>query len=1167
MSTSSKSPSEQLDEYIRVYLEHGVLGDEFEVRFGTKFWNPITEIDFENVISKLKSLGFRAVTAAGSYHLNVQNEFVDPKTGKTRTSNVRTSIGQLHNIQEYCRKNTFDLDDPPRYVSFLQKTPKIVGDQRLSPIDFDDFQFRANYKHENSLSKKSGIVQGILQRWNESKKVFRLIKRFTFTHKDYPVKVDCSIVRSSKKVGNRLVPEFRIESSGVFKNPEAYEIEIELDTQEAHALGRQPSAFFAGRSQTPAEKVATALRSVIKIVLSGLQGTNFPISYKEQDAVLANYLNILHKGKRFSRRARSKDFVGPSSISLELSNIAPLGDDSRVANIRTPYTVTDKADGIRKLLVIANKGRVYLIDVNMKVQFTGMVSSNNSVHQTIIDGEHVLHDKYGKFINTYLAFDIYYESGKDLRSLPFCESGEAKAAEDKGETETKYRLNELNATINSAAFGPVVGKISPLRIEPKTFYVSNGNEIFDNCAGILQKKRDGLFPYEIDGLIFTPVNKGVGSDTTGEVLPPVKRTWLSSLKWKPPEFNTIDFLVTTKKTESGQDYVGNIFEEGTDMYVEKQLTQYKTLILRVGFDERRHGYLNPCEDVIQDRLPSVEDGESRDRYKPVPFYPTDPTPNYPAYVANVVLQSSPQGKHLTIEDGEEAFGDNTIVEFRYDEAESKFWQWKPIRVRKRKTAEYLAGGRNYGNAYHVAQSVWRSIHNPVTENMITTGKNIPDATADDTVYYNRGAGESMTKALRNFHNLFVKRVLILGVSKKGGTLIDMTVGKGGDFPKWLAAKLSFVFGLDVSSDNIENRLDGACARFLNYKKKYRSVPYSVFVNGNSALNIRSGEAAYTEKGKQITRAIFGEGAKDESKLGKGIYRQYGKGKDGFDVVSNQFSIHYFFKDKEILNSFLRNISEACKVGGYFIGTSYDGRRVFRELEKTKVGDSVTIFREGKKVWEVRKQYASDVFKNDVSCLGYQIDVYQESINKVFPEYLVNYEYLTRLIANYGFALVGRKEAQRLGLPNSIGNFQDLFVLLEEQVRTGKVRRSDVGQALRMSPEEKRISFLNKYFVFKKVRDVNAEETARVLSDESVEQVKSGQEESAVLQETLEVSVKPAKVKKLKSKIKLKPKVKVESAPATVKIKKVRKRRGKIVIKAPTPSGAGDGAGDGSDTTK
>ena len=30
-------------------------GDELEVRFGTKDWNPITKIDFNNVISKLKS--------------------------------------------------------------------------------------------------------------------------------------------------------------------------------------------------------------------------------------------------------------------------------------------------------------------------------------------------------------------------------------------------------------------------------------------------------------------------------------------------------------------------------------------------------------------------------------------------------------------------------------------------------------------------------------------------------------------------------------------------------------------------------------------------------------------------------------------------------------------------------------------------------------------------------------------------------------------------------------------------------------------------------------------------------------------------------------------------------------------------------------------------------
>ena len=76
-------------------------------------------------------------------------------------------------------------------------------------------------------------------------------------------------------------------------------------------------------------------------------------------------------------------------------------DDSIVPNIRMPYTVTEKADGIRKLLFVNEKGRIYLIDVNMKIQFTGVVSKNKEFVNTILDGEHVLHDKFGAFINKY----------------------------------------------------------------------------------------------------------------------------------------------------------------------------------------------------------------------------------------------------------------------------------------------------------------------------------------------------------------------------------------------------------------------------------------------------------------------------------------------------------------------------------------------------------------------------------------------------------------------------------------------------------------------------------------------------------------------------------------------------------------------------------------------
>ena len=107
------------------------------------------------------------------------------------------------------------------------------------------------------------------------------------------------------------------------------------------------------------------------------------------------------------------------------------------------------------------------------------------------------------------------------------------------------------------------------------------------------------------------------------------------------------------------------------------------------------------------------------------------------------------------EDMKSVIEDETIVEFKYNQNDKKFWEWKPIRVRSKKTAEYRAGRRNYGNAYHVAQSIWKSIHNPVTEYMITTGKDIPDQLVDDDVYYNR-SGSTITKALRDFHNFIRK---------------------------------------------------------------------------------------------------------------------------------------------------------------------------------------------------------------------------------------------------------------------------------------------------------------------------------------------------------------------------------------------------------------------------
>jgi hypothetical protein len=157
-----------------------------------------------------------------------------------------------------------------------------------------------------------------------------------------------------------------------------------------------------------------------------------------------------------------------------------------------------------------------------------------------------------------------------------------------------------------------------------------------------------------------------------------------------------------------------------------------------------------------------------------------------------------------------------------------------LRVRYDKTQKLKNGEKQFGNAYRVANSNWRSIHYPITEEMITTGENIPELIEDENVYY-KGNDQNNTQGLRDFHNLFVKKKLIIGTSNRGDTLIDYAVGMAGDLAKWTAGKLSFVFGIDISHPNIHNNKRGACARYLNARRDNSAMPNCLFVVGDSAF--------------------------------------------------------------------------------------------------------------------------------------------------------------------------------------------------------------------------------------------------------------------------------------------------------------------------------------------
>lgn len=1129
-----------ISDIIKVYLDNlfKVSANtelELEAKFGTRGIKTINKIDYGNVIKTLLSHGFVA-QGNNKYLLRIQNEFTDANTGEVRMSQVRTEINGLHNVQTYCKTNRLDsiLEGG---VNFLQKEGYKQKNKPIYPINIDEYNFRLTLSSEYKLVPSANIIKDTLEKWDNNRKTFRYLNRFSLKHPDLPFIVDLSIVKESKKQGRYYVPEYNFQDAGVLDGLTMYEIEIECIN----------SLVGIGTPFSTPTLLQKAINQVVKYVLSGLQETNYPVGYSEQKVVLYEYMELLWNPKTERKKVTEKElqnvrvgpknFVGPSSYTLELPNILPVNENTdAIPNIRMNYTVTEKADGDRKLLYIApDSGKIYLINTNMSVQFTGAITRNKDLFNTLIDGEHIIYNKERKFINLYTAFDIYYLKGENLRMKAFIPPATA-VKEKEG---TTYRLPLLVGVIKRLLPESIIkSKISetpipsPLRVEYKTFYSADEKQtIFQGCDLILKKVADGLFEYNTDGLIFTPTHLGVGANKVGETVKPIKSTWNYSFKWKPVEQNTIDFLISVKKLANGSHYIGSKFESGIDVKQAAQLTQYKTIILRVGFDENKHGYINPCQDVIEGKLPVFSgDLDDEDTYKPLQFYPTQPS-DPTAGICNILLENGLNDEKLMLTEAGEVIEDNMIVEFSYDMTKEEQWRWKPLKVRYDKTEEFLAGAKNFGNAYHVANSNWHTIHNPITKEMITTGLDIPsESVSDDDVYYNRTSSKNSTQALRDFHNRYVKKSLLNSVAKRGDTLIDLAVGKGGDFPKWIGANLKFVFGIDISPDNIQNRLDGACARFLGNKKRFKVMPDALFVVGNSSVNIRSGNAIYSDKGKQITKAVFGEGAKDVKALGSGVYKEYGIAKDGFDICSIQFAIHYMFLNNDTLQNFLRNVSEVTKVGGYFIGTSYDGKDMFTMLKKVKEDESITIAGSGEtgsNIWEVTKRYNRDEFEDNISCLGYGIDVYQESINKTFREYLVNYDYLTQLLENYGFVLVKRDELQGKIVNESTGLFSDLFTRMNEDIKRNPRLAREFKEAPNMTAGERQISFLNRYFIYKKVRKVDTENVFLGLTNRTLLEEKAEEDETKRAQEEVLATVKdipkpvPLKVKgKSKKNIKL-----------------------------------------------
>jgi len=838
--------------------------------------------------------------------------------------------------------------------------------------------------------------------WDELRKYFKIIKNINYTKND-----NTFMVKIVKENNNEY---YNLKQSGIINSHQKYEFDIKIKDH------------------------SKSLESIIKAMQS-INLSNIILTKPQQTAILNEYSKLIEKDIRvrfYDKTKNEVQLITPKPVTLERMNLIDPNEYGAVS-ILSGYTVTEKADGERILMYINSKGNVYIINNTLRVEDTGIIA-DLKIANSLIDGEYITCNKRTDIHkrNIYAAFDIYYLNNKKLTDLPLIDT-------------KKCRYHELNSIVDLM----YTSKSTIDFIVKKHLYSDN---ILKDCNDILTNHKN--YPYEIDGLIFTPAKLPLYSYYPGK---PVEITdnmkWDRVFKWKPAEQNTIDFLTKFNK---------EIIRDGQ---------KYMEILLFIGYNSTQWEEINPDKGI---RLRYDRDYFKANRainnYIPKLFKPID---YYYEGVDKAFIKVNTKGE-IKANNGDK-IEKESIVEFSYDVTKK---EWVPLRVREDKVRIYNKGILSKtANELGVALNIWRSIHNPVSTAMITGNKRIlsneaPDDIEDRTldtsdIYYSRTIPRDSLLSIHmlNFHNQGIKRELYSKPSSKG-SLLELACGEGGDMNRWIDSNYKFVLGVDLVKSNICNPRSGAYSRMIKRRGQYIRKQEEadklfftdmVFVVGDCGANIKDGTASYNvgdEESAKILKIVM-----NNQKNVPNYYRYIsGKGIKGFDAVSCMFAIHYFFESENKLDGFLNNVSSNLKKGGSFFCTFMDGKTVIDSINKNdgKMIEGRKTFEENSiPVWAIIKQFSD----SDLSFYNKKIDVYIENTQKLISEYVVNYELLLTKAKLFNLEI---SESEMFG---------ETFNKLKANISSDESKKTHLDNDLKELDKDniqKQFSFLNRWCVFKKI---------------------------------------------------------------------------------------------------
>jgi predicted NAD-dependent protein-ADP-ribosyltransferase YbiA (DUF1768 family) len=1041
---------------------------ELEATFGHT--GTVDQMRFLAIAQRLKAKGYREenpkdyLTITIKEKGNLKNDVNIRRD--TLKNNTRFTVEGSENVRAYCEQES--LEGLPYTV--MLKTP--LGNPAEDDLFLEDYDVKIKVRREMERATDDAVVQSLLAEdaWSQHMKAFRLIRRWSFFGPNDAYRFDLSMVRSNKKNASgayELTQTFRSEDQDILQNPVSFEIEVELLHE----------PFPLSPNSDKSEVLKSALNELVKSVgevLRGLQNNTILIRKSQKKKALDAYFNLV----------RVQQFRGVKPRTLEMKNFIAKKIPN-VPNIREGYNVTDKADGLRVLGFCDREGELFMIDKALNVYRTGM--KNPLCKNSLVDGEWITSIKdekdetVTKSTNQLWLFDIYIApEEKVVDKLPFYVSGKQVPKE----TPTRYKeLQEWAKewrTNGPKAVG--IRASNQLVVQVKNFlFAEKGLGIFAKAKEILGRKTE----YHTDGLIFTINEKGLpGPDTN----------FPEQFKWKPSEENTIDFLIRIEKNkETGEEEISNELFNG-------KMVEYKTLILKVG-STMNEACANPRDTILNEK-PYPKGGcrsskfmkDTRGKYKAVPFNPTD----YADPMASVCkiplkLDLDTQVQYIATEKSNEPIRDYSIVEMRYDMSKPPGWRWIPVRVRVDKT-EKLQRGELTGtlNADFTADSIWNSIHNPITRSMISTGNEAPDKSeiegGDELVdltkpYFQRKANKQelqSVEGMRNFHKHYIKGDMLLTPTLKGGDkyVLDLAVGEAADINRWITNKVGFVYGIDIAAAGITDAHRGAYTKYLNRLSENAGLPEEqqipiapmVFGIGNASKSLATGEAGVNEEESNILRSIFGKVAPTPQPPVPSFVKIQGANKlqQGADVIACMFALHYFFKDKATFQGLLSNIQQNLRVGGYFVACFFDGEKVFELLKTRNEGESVSGQYKNAKLWQITKEYSNTTLPTDDSGFGLPILNNFISIGSEHREYLVPFDLLKSKMEEIGCRLLTSEDLATVGLTASTETFDMSYKrATEEAKKKGK-------ELFPMIPPVQQYSFLNRWCIFRRYGEEEAE---------------------------------------------------------------------------------------------